>query len=170
MSNHYQSYYEITEQKEAWQESIDVVSVNMDRIKAFFKETRPSQIIFTGCTSPYYIGESVAPFWQAELGIPVRAIPCSELTQFPNAYYNSLPGKPVMVVISRSGRTTETLWAVNAFQKKYPGRVFAISCAPESPLAKIVEHALFIPKGYEKTLAQTSSFSAMLLEIGRAHV
>jgi glutamine---fructose-6-phosphate transaminase (isomerizing) len=163
MSHPYQSYFEITGQKAAWQESVEVVSGALDDIKTFFKQAQPSEIIFAGCTSPYYIGESVASTWQAALGIPVRAVPCSELTQFPDAYYSKLPGKPVMVVISRSGKTTETLWAVDAFQSKFPGRVFSICCAPESPLARQVEQAIYLPKGFEQTLAQTSSFSAMLL-------
>jgi glucosamine--fructose-6-phosphate aminotransferase (isomerizing) len=102
-------------------------------------------------------------YWQAKLGIPVRAVPCSELNQFPTAYYTSLPGEPVLVVISRSGKTTETLWAVEAFQELFPGRAFAICCAPDSPLAQMIAPAIFLPQGFEQTLAQTSSFSAMLL-------
>jgi glutamine---fructose-6-phosphate transaminase (isomerizing) len=163
MSHPYQSYYEITCQKAAWQETVDVISDAMQCIKAFFDRTQPSQIIFAGCTSPLYIGESVAPSWQASLGIPVRAVPCSELIQFSDSYYTNLPGKPVMVVISRSGKTSETLWAVEAFQRKFPGRVFGICCAPESPLTKMLDQAVYLPKGHEQTLAQTSSFSSMLL-------
>jgi glucosamine--fructose-6-phosphate aminotransferase (isomerizing) len=163
LSHLYKSYLEITQQNAAWQESVDVVSGCLDSIKDFFRKAQPSEIIFTGCTSPYYIGESVAQYWQSALGIPVRAVPCSELVQFPAAYYTRLPGKPVLVVISRSGKTTETLWAVDAFQQKFPGRVFAICCAPDSPLAQKVGQAVYLPKGFEQTLAQTSSFSAMLL-------
>lgn len=163
MPHPYQAYFEITGQSTAWRECVEVVSAAQEEIGAFFAAARPSEIIFTGCTSPYFIGESVALYWQSALGIPVRAVPCSELVQFPSAYYTSLPGQPVLVVISRSGKTTETLWAVDAFEQRFPGRIFAICCAPDSPLAQKVERAVYLPTGHEQSLAQTSSFSAMLL-------
>jgi glucosamine--fructose-6-phosphate aminotransferase (isomerizing) len=163
MPHPYQAYFEITGQSAAWRESVEVVSAAQEEIGAFFAAARPSEIIFTGCTSPYFIGESVALHWQSALGIPVRAVPCSELVQFPAVYHTNLPGQPVLVVISRSGKTTETLWAVDAFAQKFPGRLFAICCAPDSPLAQKVARAVYLPKGHEQSLAQTASFSAMLL-------
>ncbi|MGQ9683182.1 MAG: SIS domain-containing protein [Anaerolineae bacterium] len=163
MSHAYRSYYEITEQRTAWQEAVDVVSGAAKRIQSFFAQAEPSEIIFAGCTSPLFVGESAAVYWQSCLGTRVRAVACSELLQFPAAYYASLRGKPVLVVVSRSGKTTETLWAVDSFVKRHPGRVFLISCAPDSPLAQKVEQAVMLPAGFERTLAQTSSFSAMLL-------
>lgn len=163
MSHPYQSYLEITQQRTAWQASVTAVCDALERVKVFFAEAKPSAILFTGCTSPYYVGESVAPYWQAKTGLPVRAVPCSELTQFPAAYYTSLSGEPVLVVISRSGKTSETLWAAEAFLRRYPGRALAICCAPDSPLARMVKPAIFLPEGFEQTLAQTSSFSSMLL-------
>jgi glucosamine--fructose-6-phosphate aminotransferase (isomerizing) len=52
---------------------------------------------------------------------------------------------------------------VEAFAKNYPDRIFTICCNPGSPLAGMTQPVLLLPKGFEQTLAQTSSFSAMLL-------
>lgn len=163
MLHPYKCYFEITKQAAAWQECIEVVDSQAGRIRAFFEEMQPAEILFTGCTSPYYIGKSAAAYWQSALGIPARAVTCSELLQFPTSFYTTKHGKPVLVVISRSGKTSETLWAVEAFEQQFPGRVFHIGCAPGAPLATKIKNGVLLPKGHEETLAQTSSFSVMFM-------
>jgi glutamine---fructose-6-phosphate transaminase (isomerizing) len=148
---------------EAWKEAVETVLAQSKSIQSFFNEKQPGQIIFAGCTSPYYAGNSAAAYWQSALGLPVRAVPCSELIQFPSSYYSTKAGKPVLVVLSRSGKTTETLWAVEQFEKQFPGRMLLIGCAPGSPLEKMASLKIMLPKGYEDTVPQTRSFSVMYL-------
>jgi glucosamine--fructose-6-phosphate aminotransferase (isomerizing) len=163
MSHPYRSYFEITQQAEAWQECAEVITHQAESIRSFFDTMKPGEIIFTGCTSPYYIGKSAAAYWQSALGVPARAVTSSELIQFPTSFFSDDRDQPVLIAISRSGKTSETLWAVDAFQERFPRRVFHIGCAPEGPLAKKVESGILLPRGYEETLAQTSSFSAMFM-------
>jgi len=163
ISHPYTCYTEIITQAEAWQEGIDAVLAQANAIQAFFETLQPGEIIFTGCTSPYYAGMSAAAYWQAALGIPTRAVPCSELIQFPASYISTQHGKPALVIISRSGKTTEALIAVERFEKRFPGRTLYLGCAPESRLAKMAALRISFPKGYEETLAQTRSFSTMFL-------
>ena len=116
MSRPYKCYFEITEQAQAWQECAHVIADQAGSIRSFFDTMQPGEIIFTGCTSPYYIGKSAATYWQSALGIPARAVTSSELIQFPSSFYSSALGQPVLVAISRSGKTSETLWALDAFE------------------------------------------------------
>ena len=163
MSHPYQCYFEIINQAEAWQEAVENVQAKSESIKAFFDEMDPGEIIFTGCTSPYYAGISSAAYWQSALGIHTKAVPCSELIQFPSSFYSTKNGKPVLVVLSRSGKTTETLWAVEQFEKQFPGRTLLIGCLPNTPLEKMVPLNIMLPKAYEDTVPQTRSFAAMYL-------
>ncbi len=105
MSHPYQCYREIMTQREAWEEAIKVVLAQEGEIRAFFQNTRPDHIVFAGCTSPYYAGKAAADYWQSATGIPARAVPCSELIQFPETYYSERLGKPVLMVLSRSGKS-----------------------------------------------------------------
>jgi glutamine---fructose-6-phosphate transaminase (isomerizing) len=163
MGHPYKCYGEIMTQAEAWQEAVDVVHAGAEEVKAFFNRTQPGEVIFAGCTSPYYAGIASAAYWQSALGIPSKAVPCSELTQFPSSFYSTRCGEPVMVVLSRSGITTETLMAVEAFEKQFPRRTLLIGCLPGCPLEKMASTSLMIPKGYENSVPQTRSFASMYL-------
>ena len=162
MSHPYKCYSEILTQRAAWQEAVEVVLSHEPTIRSFFKDLQPTQIIFAGCTSPYYAGKSAAPYWQSILNIPVTAAPCSELIQFPETYYLK-ENKPLLVVLSRSGKTSETIWAVEQFTKRFPGQMIYIGNAPDSVLAQMAGLNILIPKGAEETLPQTRSFSSMYL-------
>jgi glucosamine--fructose-6-phosphate aminotransferase (isomerizing) len=163
MVHPYKCYFEITEQADALQECVNTVNKFSTDLIRFFKTTQPDEIIFVGCTSPYYIGKSIAYYWQSALRIPTRVVTSSEFIQFPGSAISPQSKKPLLVAISRSGKTSETIWAVNEFEKKFPGRTVLISCVPGAPLADLAALKLFIPKGMEETLAQTRSFSAMYM-------
>jgi glutamine---fructose-6-phosphate transaminase (isomerizing) len=163
MSHPYQCYREILTQRKAWEEAVDVVLAQEKEIRTFFQSTHPDQIIFAGCTSPYYAGKAAADYWQSITGLPARAVPCSELIQFPETYYSAKLGKPVLMVLSRSGKTSETIWAVEEFEKRFPGRIVYIGNAPGSVLASKANLKILIPKGAEESMPQTRSFSVMYL-------
>jgi glucosamine--fructose-6-phosphate aminotransferase (isomerizing) len=67
------------------------------------------------------------------------------------------------MVLSRSGKTSETIWAVGEFEERFPGRIVYIGNAPESVLARKANLKILIPKGAEDSMPQTRSFSVMYL-------
>jgi len=71
----------------------------------------------------------------------------------------------MLVAISRSGGTSETIAAVHRFQRQGLGIVVVISNYPDSPLALLGDHAILIPAGREKSVAQTRSFASMYLAV-----
>jgi glucosamine--fructose-6-phosphate aminotransferase (isomerizing) len=163
MIHPYKCYSEIAGQSEAWQEAVEAVLAKAPAVKSFFEAIQPREIIFTGCTSPYYAGKSAAIFWQSALGMRAQAVPSSELILFPSAYYSFNHKEPALVVLSRSGLTTETIWAVEEFEKRFPGRTLFIGCAPGSTLEKLAGVSIFLPKAYEDTVPATRSLAAMYL-------
>jgi glucosamine--fructose-6-phosphate aminotransferase (isomerizing) len=66
----------------------------------------------------------------------------------------------LLVAISRSGTTTETIRAVEQFKKENRGQVLAISNYDEE-LSRLADVNIVIPKGQEESVAQTRSFASM---------
>ena len=69
-----------------------------------------TELLFIGCGSSYYIALAAAASWKMITGRRARAIAASELLLFPNLVLPDSSGVAA-VVISRSGRTSETVRA-----------------------------------------------------------
>jgi glucosamine--fructose-6-phosphate aminotransferase (isomerizing) len=67
----------------------------------------------------------------------------------------------LLVAISRSGATTETLRAVKAFQATGRGSVITITCQSGNELSELGQLNIFLPEAQEQSIAQTQAFSAM---------
>ena len=70
-------------------------------------------------------------------------------------------GNTLLVAISRSGSTTETVRAVEQFKQQKRGSVIAITNYGDQPLAGLADVVLVIEKGQEQSVAQTRSFASM---------
>jgi len=153
---------EILTQPMAWRSAIDEVRDNLAALQSFFNEGSPSEVIFIGCGSTYYLSIAAALLFQGQTGVRAHFAPSSELLLFPDLH---LPkdAEPVLVAISRSGETTETLRAVEIFQSRYSDRVVGISCYADSSLMRKVSLGLAVRKGHEQSIAQTRSFAGMLV-------
>lgn len=120
--------------------------------------------MFTGCGSTYYLSLAAASLFQELTGRFARAIPGGELLLNSQIVLNSKIGdfhkKSLLVAVSRSGTTTETVSAVEKFKKEKRGDVIVISNYNEA-LSKLSDVNIIIPKGQEKSVAQTGSFASM---------
>lgn len=154
---------EILGQVTAWQSALDEIEVKKESLCAFWAEGQFSDIIFTGCGSTYYLSLAAAPLFQEHTVWCARAAPASELLLFPNTVLPSARGRTLLVTISRSGKTTETLRAAQAFKESQSPSVVAISCYEDSPLVAESVMALIVREAQEQSIAQTRSFSSMLV-------
>jgi len=153
---------EILSQPESWKTTLDQLQQELDGKLPNIKNY--DHVIFTGCGSTYYLSIWASRLLQKELGISSQSIPASEL------WYDcqnwTAPFKNILLVtVSRSGETTETLYAIDEFQKTHRGDVVAITCYPESKLAKKVQLTILATAGKEKSIAQTRSFTNMMLAV-----
>ncbi len=150
---------EILTQTDAWEEACGAITrcgylPDLD-------DARPAgRVLFTGCGSTYYLARSAAAHLRLLSGRPAQAAPASELWLFPRAYIGE---HDILVAISRSGATSETLRAVDAFQAAVRRAPVAIHCAPDSPLARRAEVSIVISHGAERSVVQTRSFASMLI-------
>lgn len=155
------TYKEIMEQPAAWEDARLAFLARQDDVQSAWNAAGVQRVLFTGCGSTYYLSQTAASLFEAQTGVPASAYPGSEFLLFPDRVLQGAE-HTLLVTISRSGTTTETLLAQQAF-RRHGGRAnWAITCYPQSPLA--VEADLVLPAvaGQEQSVAQTKSFASML--------
>jgi glutamine---fructose-6-phosphate transaminase (isomerizing) len=104
----------------------------------------------------------VAPLTYQLTHQPVRALTGAEIFHYPEISFTS--GKRVlMVVLSRSGETTELLRACEAFKAGQAGDILTVSCYPGRPLTSQGTLNLVLPEAQETSLAQTRALSSLYL-------
>jgi glutamine---fructose-6-phosphate transaminase (isomerizing) len=152
----YATYREIKSQPEAWAQALDVI--NASRF-ALPKAGDYDTVIFTGCGSTYYLSLAAAALYQELTGRTARAVPGGELLLNPrNVVRDNI--SHLLVAISRSGTTTETVRAVEKFKAGQCGDVVVISNYDEV-LSRLADVNIVISKGQEDSVAQTRSFASM---------
>jgi len=147
------TYREIKSQPGAWVEALDAA-----RKATIPKADEYDRVIFTGCGSTYYLSLAAAALYQALTGKGAQAAPGGELLL--NSQTVLTDQKTLLVAISRSGSTTETVKAVEKFKQEKRGDVVVISNYAEA-LSRLADVKILIPKGKEESVAQTRSFASM---------
>lgn len=156
------TFEEITTQAEAWADALaafDRLGPAIDEAHALLQ---PRQAVFIGCGSTHYLAVTAAHLFQSLTGIPARGLASSEVILFPEGCLPD-PGTTLLVPVSRSGTTTETLAAVDLFRERGGRAVWTVTCYPDSPLAQASDLVLPAVVGQEQSVAQTRSFASMLV-------
>ncbi len=149
---------EILSQPIAWQEALEIVFGQAEGVRPFL-DGEVQYVVFTGCGSTYYLSLAAAALFQELTGRPARGVPGSELALNGRTVLHA--GRPLLVAISRSGATSETLRAVEYFRQQTQGPVIAITTRGDQPLAAAADYAIVLEKGREESVVQTRSFAAM---------
>lgn len=151
--------HEIQSQPHVWQHALNAYSESEDHFLQLIQAESPTQVIVTGCGSTHYLSMIGARLLRKS-GINAQAYPASELWLYPETVY--LPDTTyLMIAVSRSGTTTETLRAVRVFQQDNHGKVITVTCDRTSPLAGLADVVFAINAAQEESVAQTRSFSSM---------
>ncbi len=146
---------EILSQPDVWQEVLGTLDVDSLRRA----DEGMTDIVVTGCGSTHYLAMTAAALLR-DAGRRAWALPASEL--LPQALPQFVdPKRTLLLTISRSGTTTETLRAVEHFRSIGGGRVAAITCYPQSSLAEVADVVWAAPAAAEQSVAQTRSFTSM---------
>jgi glucosamine--fructose-6-phosphate aminotransferase (isomerizing) len=154
---------EILSQPSIWQDTMEVIAGYQDDLNSLWRDHPVQQVLFSGCGSTYYLSHTAAAKFQTYTGISARSHPGSEMVLFPKLICSGKPGTSLLVTISRSGKTSETLEAATVFRRHTGGNVISITCDSQSPLALQSDLALAVDVAQEQSVAQTRSFTTMLL-------
>jgi glucosamine--fructose-6-phosphate aminotransferase (isomerizing) len=120
------------------------------------------QVVVTGAGSSYYLAQAVAAAARAVVHRPFVAVPLSELLLRPaGVLVSATPGDEPVVVISRSGSTSEAVAVLEAVRAAgHP--TIVVTCRSDSPLAARSDVTLVSPAGDEVAVVMTRSFASML--------
>jgi len=153
---------EIRTQPDAWAAVLDAAREGAQSWGTFFAQRAGDQTLFFGCGSTYYLSLTAASVFQTLAGRAARGVPAAELFLFPETW---VPGDCAVcgIAVSRSGTTTETIRAADHLTETYDAQIAVVTCYNDTPLGERSSITLVSPKGYEESVAQTRSFSSMLV-------
>ena len=131
-----------------------------------------SRILVSGAGSSYYIAQVVASAMRTMSGLPAIAAPLSEVLLRPeDVLVERDHARQLVVVVSRSGATTEAVAVMRAAAERGQGTL-AVTCRPGSPMTDLAEATLAVPEADEEAIVMTRSFMALttlLCRLGARH-
>jgi len=153
---------EIAGQFDVWAGAIEDFELLQRDIGAAFTVKEFDDVLFTGAGSSHHLATAAAASFRRVTGESAFSFPASEVLFF-NRYCLKRNRKYIAVLFSRSGRTPETLAALDALRKNYRVGAVAITCDPSSPLCSQCEIAFPVKNCVEESLIMTGSFTSMLI-------
>jgi glutamine---fructose-6-phosphate transaminase (isomerizing) len=158
----YHTFNEIMNQPPAWRATLQELHQQVAALRDCWRSAGQAEALFTGCGSPFFLTRSAAAIFQAATGLPAQAHPASDLMLFPELAL-AAPRPRLLIAVSRSGETTEVLRALRVFAERNGGPTLAITCYDDTSLLRAASLALVAREAHEQSLAQTRSFTSMLL-------
>lgn len=135
--------------------TLDQIGQTLDKVFA----EQYDELIFTGCGTSFYLAQSAAFAFSSCCGIPAKAVPCSELFFFPEAFTGG-NRKVLVLPITRKSYTTEVRMAIDKIRAQPGVRSLAITCDPDS--MQYNDAMLLSPETAEDSVIMTRSFTSML--------
>lgn len=161
MSGGQRTWREIMSQPDVWEDALAALDPQDPLLQSWLETRAFGQVIVTGCGSTYYLAQTAARLLR-RAGCHALACPASELLLHSRSI--CIPSQRYLLLcISRSGTTTETLRAQEHFRAQVRGPVVTVTCDSGSPLASESDLVIAIDAAQERSVAQTRSFSSMLL-------
>ena len=151
---------EILSQPECWSECLVALDADPVVNEIVSGTDAAAEWLFVGCGTSYYLALSAAASFTAICGRPSRALPASEVLLFPDIVSKR---NQVAVVISRSGRTTEAVKAMEILEARNDVKAITVTCAADSAFATGGDFPIVLAPAYEQSTVMTRSFSSMLL-------
>jgi len=158
------TWNEILSQGVVWQSVIEEMRGSRETEKILGESRGKREWIFIGCGTSFYLAECAAISWTLMTTQPARAIPGSEVLLFPKLL--QAEGRDLQaVVISRSGRTSEAVWAANVLKHDLHIPTVGITCARGSELERACDRTIVLRAADEQSTVMTRSFTSMLLSL-----
>jgi glucosamine--fructose-6-phosphate aminotransferase (isomerizing) len=117
-------------------------------------------VVVVGCGTSYYLAQTIASAFNQH-GPNAVAVPGGEWARRPSSYVADRKGV-VVVALSRSGESTETVQAVDA-AKAAGLHTIAITCEKDSSITRAAAETIYLPTHPREGVVMTSSASLMLI-------
>jgi glucosamine--fructose-6-phosphate aminotransferase (isomerizing) len=160
----YYTFQEIITQSAAWRAVLQDADLQASALRGYWHPEKTQEVICIGCGSTYFLARTAAATFQGVTGVSGKAHPASELLLFPDTVLSNGAGR-MLVAISRSGETTETLRAMETFRARDSGPVVGVVCYPATSLERLTSISTVAREAHEQSVAQTRSFTSMLVAV-----
>jgi glucosamine--fructose-6-phosphate aminotransferase (isomerizing) len=158
----HETLQEILSQPAAWAATARQFEQNETLAKMVQGFSAEEPWLFVACGSSYYVSRTIAAQWAALLKMRCTAVPASELLFAPHEVMRRTGARQV-VLVSRSGKTTEVLRAAEWLKANTAVPTIGVTCNENSALAETSTHLLTLPWADEKSMVMTRSFTSILL-------
>ena len=153
---------EIFAQYEALAKTYDAMASSRGRLEAFLKKSGRGKIIFTGCGSGYSLAKSAAAIARVRLDASVYAFAAGDLLLNYEAYARLLKDA-VLVVLSRSGSTSEVVMLLEKARRGLGVPCLSVCAKEKTPLAALSDEVVEIPWAFDESVCQTRCVSNLYL-------
>jgi glutamine---fructose-6-phosphate transaminase (isomerizing) len=157
-----ETFEEILSQPATWTETARRLEQNAElhQISQILSPKEPC--LFVACGSSYYLSRTIAAQWTTLLRASSTAVPASELLFAPHEVLERTGARQV-VLVSRSGKTTEVLRAAEWLKRNAAVRTLGVTCSKSSVLRELCTHTVKLPWADERSMVMTRSFTSILL-------
>ena len=147
------TYKEMHDTFNALEKTADYIEKHWLEIDAFFKAK--SRFVFIGCGSSYSNAKSFAMICNMSTGMPAVALAAGDILLHIERYKKCIDGAAV-IFISRSGRTSELIKALDAMKANgFNIPVASFVCADDTPLGEKSDLVLSTPWAFDESVCQT---------------
>ena len=147
------TYTEIHDTFNALEKTVNYLEEKWTDIEAFFKSK--NRFIFVGCGSSYSNAKSFAMICKMSTGKSATALAAGDILLHKERYKKYIDGSAV-VFISRSGRTSELILALDALKDIGCNiSVASFICADDTPLGEKSDLILSTPWAFDESVCQT---------------
>lgn len=160
----YQTEKEIFNQYEALNETYNYFLSKEKEIKEIQKNYKFRSITFIGSGSSYYLCKSAEISCKMHLGLSANSIAAGDLMLNFSEYKNVLKDT-LLVMLSRSGSTSEVILALQKVKEQFKLPSISISARENSKLSKMVDLSLEIPWAFDESVCQTRTVTNLYTSI-----
>ena len=153
---------EILSQPATWMETARRFEENAELLEISQILSAQEPCLFIACGSSYYVSRTIAAQWTRLLQASCTAVPASEFLFAPQEVLKRTGARQV-VLVSRSGKTTEVLRAAEWFKANAAVRTLGVTCSETSVLEELCTHTVNLLWADEKSMVMTRSFTSILL-------
>lgn len=149
--------YEIFHQNEALLKTRQALLSQKETLKNFLSQPC-SQLIFIGCGSSYMLSCGAADLFSMNTSRKALALAGGEILLAPEKYVK-LFSDATVVVTSRSGETSEVVFALEKMKQMCSFRTLGIYARTECTLKDMTDLSILIPWAYDESVCQTRNIS-----------
>jgi len=155
-------FREIMSQPEVWSATWQRLEAGRGDLQELLFSQCWDAVLFTGCGSTHYLAMAAAGLHQQLSGQRARGVAASEVAFFPGGVYPDVQAQMLLIAVSRSGETTETLQAVDRHHERQQA-VLGLTCRERSALARRADLAIVLVEADERSVAQTRAFTSLYM-------